>query len=679
MGGICVSLGDDFAGSSLVDSASMCPRSLSSTSSPEGAIPAVGEPTGEDDAGRCVQFSDVEGRPCMMRMNSQRKLDLYIHGRQKVANVSDLRADEDVLHFGGTKLFFSGSSIKVAGTSDDLMMKIWAMKSENAEDKTLESLQNGTLRILSAAWLLQMPSDYILQRCQDLPDAAFLSPDVAAELYRRPLGLVVVSYPWLSRQHPDPTGFHLRLFRVYLEKHVSYLVTADTQDFGVFWDYATIPQRGLNGELSEGERRRQKAGMAAVNKLYGSPDTVKVLLKSMPDCSCDKLNLMPYDQRGWCLFEATVASLVTPAHRLLDLGLETARAILDKDGSEWPEIQKAATAQRKPPLHPAIMKAELGVTSFTKGHVDRALVEEKYEEFFYQVVPFAKVFLLTNFSDTSGWNDCNMKNFSLALPAFSRLSFLRMSNHNFSDDGLFAVLKQLVKLENLQALVLHRCKGFSGSAFQALEGGQMPAMKLLALDESAMTDAGLSALAEQLNCFVNLQQLTIAGCRSVGPLGISALARCVPASLHELHFGRSTINDDNMHGLAENLPLLPNLRRLDFRDCKGLGAHGLAALTSCLPRLPAMAGLEENAICECGCRLEKGEPPFMKICARCRYPIKAGDLCYPCTGCSKTLCATCPFGSLRLPGHIKETPEAEALVEAWTAGGRAAQQINWTC
>ena len=55
-----------------------------------------------------------------------------------------------------------------------------------------------------------------LKRRQDLPDEAFWSVDELAQTAQR-LGdrygllFVALSYRWLSKEHPDPEGFQLRI------------------------------------------------------------------------------------------------------------------------------------------------------------------------------------------------------------------------------------------------------------------------------------------------------------------------------------------------------------------------------------------------------------------------------------------------------------------------------------
>uniref|UniRef100_A0A0G4HYH3 Uncharacterized protein n=1 Tax=Chromera velia CCMP2878 TaxID=1169474 RepID=A0A0G4HYH3_9ALVE len=67
---------------------------------------------------------------------------------------------------------------------------------------------------------------------------------LAADL-RHPVGapfkLVAVSYPWLSKEHPDPEGFRLRSVLKQLEKQWWAQKGSPVTAF-VFWDYLSLFQ-----------------------------------------------------------------------------------------------------------------------------------------------------------------------------------------------------------------------------------------------------------------------------------------------------------------------------------------------------------------------------------------------------------------------------------------------------
>lgn len=69
------------------------------------------------------------------------------------------------------------------------------------------ALTEGTIKLLSCSWLLD-ERPRVLARRQNLPDDAFLSPEEALSAFRH--GQVyVLSYGWLTAEHPDPDGLSL--------------------------------------------------------------------------------------------------------------------------------------------------------------------------------------------------------------------------------------------------------------------------------------------------------------------------------------------------------------------------------------------------------------------------------------------------------------------------------------
>ena len=86
-----------------------------------------------------------------------------------------------------------------------------------SNDEHVEQLlRDGVIRLLSCEWLRS--SDVkVLRRRQEMPDAAFLSPARAAEVWREQRRLVaVLSYRWLTALDPDPHGAYLSTLREFL-------------------------------------------------------------------------------------------------------------------------------------------------------------------------------------------------------------------------------------------------------------------------------------------------------------------------------------------------------------------------------------------------------------------------------------------------------------------------------
>jgi hypothetical protein len=89
-------------------------------------------------------------------------------------------------------------------------------------------LTDGTVRLLSSAWLCEQP-ELPLRRCQELPDDAFLSPAAATRLLkRRDRSIAVLSYCWNDPRHPDADVHWLSTVQAFMRAH--------TQLEGLFWE-----------------------------------------------------------------------------------------------------------------------------------------------------------------------------------------------------------------------------------------------------------------------------------------------------------------------------------------------------------------------------------------------------------------------------------------------------------
>jgi hypothetical protein len=111
----------------------------------------------------------------------------------------------------------------------------------NADVQLRARLVDGSVRLLRCAWLLSAESDaslgrsptgdVIMKRRQELPHAAFFSPEEAAALLDRgDRSVLALTYRWLTADHPEPYGTTLAAVR-------SFLLTAQGADAcGLFWE-----------------------------------------------------------------------------------------------------------------------------------------------------------------------------------------------------------------------------------------------------------------------------------------------------------------------------------------------------------------------------------------------------------------------------------------------------------
>ena len=76
-------------------------------------------------------------------------------------------------------------------------------------DTLFDIVQCGDVRLIKGSWLISESSPRRLERRQDLPEEAFWDPE-ELRVQDESVEVVVVSYCWLSKDHPDPDGVHLR-------------------------------------------------------------------------------------------------------------------------------------------------------------------------------------------------------------------------------------------------------------------------------------------------------------------------------------------------------------------------------------------------------------------------------------------------------------------------------------
>ena len=159
--------------------------------------------------------------------------------------------------------------------------------------------------MVDAGWLADLADrGGVLPRCQDIPAEAFVSLEEmeAWDKDEWTLGVLIISYPWLAKTHPDPhgeqlrkIGFVLRAFDAEARKYPGCRV-------GVFWDYASLPQRNLQGEddrTPEMKERFTRALKTAINAWYGHQMTHVLLVTTPLPTGHEYTNLQPYDGRGW--------------------------------------------------------------------------------------------------------------------------------------------------------------------------------------------------------------------------------------------------------------------------------------------------------------------------------------------------------------------------------------------
>ena len=173
----------------------------------------------------------------------------------------------------------------------------------------LASVESGAIAAVKGTWLVGLHKrGGRLARRQDLPPEAFWS---AGELRRVVLALgndfgvlfVALSYRWLTKEHPDPDGFHLGIVAAVAELYLnlrggikgrinlgpdafpSQLTAAFRRhglglpEFALFWDFASLHQP----PRTDAEAELFPKGLQNSNVWYGHARTVVWMQSELPE------------------------------------------------------------------------------------------------------------------------------------------------------------------------------------------------------------------------------------------------------------------------------------------------------------------------------------------------------------------------------------------------------------
>jgi len=368
-----------------------------------------------------------------------------------------------------------------------------------------EFMAAGDVRFLSVDWVSKRGDYWRVSRCQDLPKEAFLPCEEAVWLYERLGGLVIVSYPWLTKAHPDPQGFHFHTLVAYLrmhQRHFMGLVKPKEErfrDIGVFWDYASLLQPSMkSGERSAQEQQTFARGMRTMEHLYGGTMTVVVQLKMMPFAAFENMNRTPYDSRGWCFFEEYLSSLYQKSS-LQALNLALVSDQLEERGCEWQLVASAAQTEKRPPMHPEQLRQEL-ITRTYSVREDCDVLLTKYTDFFHQLAASTLEISLpqqAHIATARAWGTKEMDYLVRALPAFSSCMKLNLRGRAFGDVGAEKLAKVLPTATSLETLWINNCDiGNKGIAALAPALRELKNLVDLKLHGSRFTGAGLRELCD---------------------------------------------------------------------------------------------------------------------------------------------------------------------------------------
>jgi hypothetical protein len=313
----------------------------------------------------------------------------------------------------------------------------------------IKELGGSAVRLVDARYLIKLAKKRggKLHRRQDLPEEAFLKLPELKVMDSGPgqsLRVVVVSYPWLQPDHPDPRGETLRLLACVLKAYIAQRGGT----CGVFLDFCSLMQKGPNGE----ERTPAQAklfGLALGNlsDWYSHPKTTVLKLTKMPEgypkgftfVKGTVPNTADYYGRGWCFKESSVANMVKYYEYSLDLGKlrDDTMTRTGIPGQAWGSMVSDCKAGRAPPMTPEDFATELERKSFTSKKADLPTVGGLYK------AAYTKRFATATKLDygSLGWGDAEVISLSKVLEsgAIPNLEQLWLNWNQIGDVGMQAL------------------------------------------------------------------------------------------------------------------------------------------------------------------------------------------------------------------------------------------------
>ena len=331
-----------------------------------------------------------------------------------------------------------------------------------------------SVQLVSAEWLIALAdAGGRVPRCQDVPPEARVSLE---GLEASPgLPVLIVSYPWLSRAHPDELGEQLQLLRPIFMQYVAHTSELlPDASVGVFWDYLSLPQASQAAhEAGEDDRTLAdlevfKQGLGSINTWYAHPQTTVLLMAGPLPTGKAYLNTQPYLKRGWCQAEFRMSGMVKASRCLIDVS-QLGDLNADPSGvADLTSLIGRGQGGRQPPMAPDAFRSMLvegvrsGSIKFT-NRGDEEVVANIYEKAFLTELSAAREL---DFGGL-GWADAEVEQLAEAITFYvgkcgplRNLRRVELRHNAFGSKGAVA-LKQVVGsgcMPRLEFLGLPRSK-----------------------------------------------------------------------------------------------------------------------------------------------------------------------------------------------------------------------------
>jgi len=277
----------------------------------------------------------------------------------------------------------------------------------------------------------------VLPRRQDLPDDAIFDPTTLInglqghENVPTPF-MVSLSYTWLTKEHPDPEGFHLQNLAPLLKAFASWN-RISTDNIAVFIDWCSLPQ----APRSQQEGVAFQRAMQHIHLWYAHAFTAVWLLTRVPE------GVPPYQGRGWPQFEKSVSTMINPAESILDMGL------LRHSWTSWGQVLQDCRVKALPPAAPETFVTELLRKAFADEN-DRELLARRYGEAFRGAIGSAEHLPYAGLR----WGDREAVRVAKLLPLCGQLKELELQQNDISNKGANALAQNLSQCPELERLCL---------------------------------------------------------------------------------------------------------------------------------------------------------------------------------------------------------------------------------
>uniref|UniRef100_A0A0G4FA46 Uncharacterized protein n=1 Tax=Chromera velia CCMP2878 TaxID=1169474 RepID=A0A0G4FA46_9ALVE len=284
---------------------------------------------------------------------------------------------------------------------------------------------------------------------------------------RSGLTVVCLSYPWLSREHPDPECFHLQKLCEQLSSKWWARGEAAAK-VAVFWDFMSLFQKPRD----ERQDSLFKTALENLDLLYSSTHTRVCRSTAVSPLS---LNPLSFNERGWPTFETFITGFKPP--NLIHL--------ISMDSN--------ASSVLLTPACPKTFDKILNTKIFTNG-ADAEIVKALYRGFVSRTAGTIRAFSFAGrreFSDESADSLTSLLRFmreeALIAAAVTQCD---LSYTSVSHAAVVKLLGELGKVHRLKRLLLKRMAGTAAlkALRESFEDGEMSELNFLDLRDSRGVD-----------------------------------------------------------------------------------------------------------------------------------------------------------------------------------------------